>query len=81
VQWRTYTPNYRKVNVSSSADGFLRISEVYYPGWKICIDGKPVKVYRSDLAWMAVNFPKGSHTVEMFPQSLYFNKAAMVSFR
>lgn len=80
VQWRTYTPNYRKVNVSSSADGFLRISEVYYPGWKICIDGKPVKVYRSDLAWMAVNFPKGSHTVEMFPQSLYFNKAAMVSF-
>lgn len=80
VQWEKYTPNYRKVNVAANADGFLRISEVYYPGWKIRIDGKPVKVYRSDLAWMAVNFPKGNHTVEMIPQSLYLKKGAMVSF-
>jgi hypothetical protein len=80
VQWQAYTPNYRKVNVTANCDGFLRISEVYYPGWKIRVDGKPVKVYRSDLAWMAVYFPKGNHTVEMLPQSLYLKKAEMVSY-
>ena len=37
-------------------------------------------MYRSDLAWMAVNFPKGNHSVEMVPQSLYLKKASMVSF-
>ncbi|HUI91937.1 MAG TPA: hypothetical protein VLX68_06785 [Chitinivibrionales bacterium] len=80
VKWVAYTPNYRKAEVAAGVDGFLRISEVYYPGWKIRIDGTPVKIYRSDLAWMAVNFPKGSHTVEMIPQSLYLGKAEMVSY-
>lgn len=80
IQWQAYTPNYRKVSVSANGDGFLRISEVYYPGWEIRIDGKPVKIYRSDLAWMAVYFPKGTHTVEMMPQSLYLKKAEMVSY-
>ena len=80
IQWQAYTPNYRKVNVSANGDGFLRISEVYYPGWEIRIDGKQVKIYRSDLAWMAVYFPKGNHTVEMLPQSLYLKKAEIVSY-
>ena len=80
VQWKAYTPNYRKAEVSVNADGFLRISEVYYPGWEIRIDGKPAKIYRADLAWMAVNITKGSHTVEMLPHSLYLKKAEIVSY-
>jgi hypothetical protein len=80
VQWDKYTPNYRRASVSVPRDGFLRISEVYYPGWEIRIDKKPVKIYRSDLSWMAVNISPGEHLVEIMPHSLYLKKAAMVSF-
>jgi hypothetical protein len=80
VRWEKYTPNFRMAAVSVKQDGFLRISEVYYPGWEIRIDKKPVKIYRSDLSWMAVNISSGDHVVEMIPHSLYLKKAAMVSF-
>jgi hypothetical protein len=79
VTWPSYTPNYRKAEVEAGSDGFLRISEVYYPGWKVCIDGKPVKIYRADGAWMAVNLHQGRHVVEMMPRSLYFPKALRVT--
>ncbi len=80
VQWEKYTPNCRKAAVDAQADGFLRISEVYYPGWKVSIDGKPVKIYRADGAWMAVNLRRGRHVVEMMPHSLFFAKAERVTF-
>jgi hypothetical protein len=80
LQWEKYTPNYRSAKVSAQRDGFLRISEVYYPGWEIRIDKKPVPVYRADLSWMAVNITKGDHLVEMLPHSLYLKKARWVSF-
>jgi hypothetical protein len=80
VRWEKYTPNLRRAAVSVGQDGFLRISEVYYPGWEVRVDSKPVKVYRSDLSWMAINISKGDHIVEMLPHSLYLKKAEMVSF-
>jgi hypothetical protein len=80
VSWQRYTPNDRTVKVTAPRDGFLRISEVFYPGWKVSIDGKPVPVYRSDLAWMAVFLPGGEHLVEMKAHSLYLAKAQMITF-
>ena len=72
--------NDRRADVTAPRDGFLRIAEVYYPGWKVTIDGKSVPVYRADGAWMAVFIPAGSHTVAMSAHSLYFEKAVWVSF-
>ncbi|MBN1129566.1 MAG: YfhO family protein [Chitinispirillaceae bacterium] len=80
VTWQEYTPNRRSVKVTAPADGYLRISEAYYPGWKVMVDGKPVPVYRADLAWMAIPLTGGDHVVEMVPHSLYFAKAAWVTF-
>jgi hypothetical protein len=80
ITWKAYTPNFRKAVVAVPGDGFLRISEVYYPGWKVLIDKQPARIYRADLAWMAVNITKGEHTVEMMPHSLYLKKAEIVSY-
>jgi len=80
VQWTAYTPNFRKANVTVPADGFLRIAEVYYPGWQIRVDGQVTKYYRADMAWLAINITKGNHVVEMIPQSLYLKKAELVSY-
>ena len=80
ASWQRYTPNRRVVKVAAPADGFMRISEVYYPGWKVSIDGKQAPVYRSDLAWMAVFLPRGEHIVEMKARSLYLAKAQIITF-
>lgn len=79
VTWERYTPNDRRARVRTDRDGFLRISEVWYPGWEVRVDGEPVKIYRADLAWMAVYLEKGEHVVEMQPKSLYLRKASFVS--
>ena len=80
LDWEKYTPNYRKAVVETNQDGFLRISEVYYPGWEIKINGKKTEIIRADLAWMAINISKGKHTIEMRPKSLYYKKASIISF-
>lgn len=79
VHWEKYTPNYRRATVETDQDGLLRISEVYYPGWTIKIDNKPVKIFPADLSWMAVGISKGKHVVEMIPDSLYLKKCAPIS--
>jgi hypothetical protein len=79
VEWKKYTPNKRIAAVTMPADGFLRISEVYYPGWHIKVDGKPVKYYRSDMAWMAVPLKAGNYEIIMEPKSLYMGLASKVS--
>jgi len=79
VDWKKYTPNKRIAAVTMPDDGFLRISEVYYPGWRVKVDGKPVKYYRSDMAWMTVPLKAGGHEVIMEPHSLYLGFASKVS--
>lgn len=79
VSWKKYATNYRKAVVTVPENGYLRISEVYYPGWKMLLDGKPVQFFRADLAWMGIAIPAGEHTLEMQPQSLYLNRFIPVS--
>ncbi|GBU21162.1 hypothetical protein R80B4_01051 [Fibrobacteres bacterium R8-0-B4] len=79
TEWKKYTPNKRIAAVTMPGDGFLRISEVYYPGWRIKVDGAPVKYYRSDMAWMAVPLKAGSYEIIMEPKSLYMGVASKVS--
>jgi hypothetical protein len=79
VEWKKYTPNLRIASVNMPDDGFLRISEVYYPGWKISVNGSPVKYYRSDIAWMAVPLKAGDYEVTLEPKSLYLGFATTVS--
>jgi len=79
AEWKKYTPNKRIATVAMPADGFLRISEVYYPGWRIKVNGAPVKYYRSDMAWMAVPLKAGSYEIIMEPKSLYLGVASKVS--
>jgi len=78
--WEKYTPNYRRAVVTVPGDGFLRISEVYYGGWRVSVDGSPVKVYQADCAFMAVAVKQGRHTVDLWPRSLYLGKSAAVTF-
>ena len=58
-------------------DGFLVLSETYYPGWRAQVDGHPVPVLRADGVLRAVYVPAGTHHVRFtfFPMSLQVGAA------
>lgn len=52
------------IQAEMAQDGFLVLSEKYYPGWKVYVDGKREKIYKADYIMRAVYLSKGSHVVK-----------------
>ncbi len=65
------------LTVSTPADGYLVLSEVYYPGWQATVDGQPAPILRANYAFRAVRLGPGHHTVVMSfsPPSWYIGLA------
>jgi len=69
----SYRPNKVILDYVADNDAFLYVSDTYYPGWKAYLDGKETKIYRANLAFRAIEVPKGKHTVvfKYVPMSFY----------
>jgi hypothetical protein len=57
--------NSLQVNLKVGEEGFLVVSDVWYPGWKALVDGKAVPVWRGNYLFRVVPVSAGAHTVEM----------------
>ena len=68
-----YQPNALAYEVTSATGGVVVFSEIYYPGWRAYLDGKPVEHGRADYVLRAMQVPAGRHQVEFVfdPQSLH----------
>jgi uncharacterized membrane protein YfhO len=71
--------NYIKVDVDTPLDGLLYFSEEYYPAWKAYVDGKPVKIFRTDFCMRSIPVEKGKHLVEMRYESDSFKSGLTFS--
>jgi hypothetical protein len=71
VQVEFPTETQVRVHTRSAKPSFLVLSDVFYPGWKAHIDGKPTRVYQTDYIFRGVQLPPGEHTVSFSfrPQS------------
>jgi hypothetical protein len=58
-----YGANSIKVEVSAEKEGFLLLSENYFPRWNGFIDGKRTEILIADYTLRAVVVPEGKHTV------------------
>jgi len=58
-----YSYNDLTVETHSDQPGFLFLSDSYYPGWEVLVDGQPQQIYRADHMFRAVFLPPGAHTV------------------
>lgn len=65
-----YSSNRIQLTAETDRPGYLVLSEVYYPGWKAYVDGKPVPLLQGDYAFRAVYLKPGKHSVTMSFESL-----------
>lgn len=63
VQIEKYSESEVIIKASTVRDGFLVLTDAYYPGWQAFVDGEPRKIYRANYALRAVFLPKGEHTI------------------
>ena len=56
-----YENNKIEMDLSTDRDGFLVLSEIFYPGWKAYIDGKETEIYCTDYNLRGMFVPQGSH--------------------
>lgn len=55
-----------ELETTSPVDGFLVLSEIYYPaGWEATIDGEPTAIYKTNFVLRGIQVPAGEHTIRM----------------
>ena len=68
------------VQTESTTEGFLVISEVYYPlRWKAKIDGKEVKYFKTNGVIRGLIVPPGNHEIKFIYDRSSFRKGITVS--
>jgi hypothetical protein len=63
VEIVSYKPNEIIFQIEANQDGFIFLSDVYYPGWNVFIDGKKGKIYQANYAFRATPVSGGNHRV------------------
>jgi uncharacterized membrane protein YfhO len=63
AQILTYTPNTISLKTTNNGEGFLILTDIYYPTWHAYIDGKETKIYITDFTFRGIKVPAGNHKV------------------
>lgn len=58
-----YQENSVLVETDNVANGFLVLTDQYYPGWRVTIDNQPTKIYITDYTFRGILVPAGKHQI------------------
>jgi hypothetical protein len=75
----SYRPDEITLEVESEVHGFLFLSELYYPGWKALVDGKPVPILRGNYLFRVIELPRGTHSVQFYYAPLTIKMGIAIS--
>lgn len=79
VAFAARQPERFTLDVTTPQDGYLVLSENYYPGWRAAVDGQPTEILRANLTLRAIALRAGQHRVEMWYDPLSFKLGAAIS--
>lgn len=65
-----YSENKIIISTENRGNGFLILTDSFYPTWNVKIDGINAKIYRADFNFRGVLIPKGLHTIEFYDSLL-----------
>ena len=66
-----FAANHLEVTVTTPVEGYLVVSDMFYPGWVVTVDGEPRPVLQANYCFRAVRVEAGEHRVrfEFRPRS------------
>lgn len=67
------------VRVQAEADGYLVLTDAWYPGWRARVDSQESPLLRADLLFRAVYLPAGAHLVEFSYTPRSFHVGLLIS--
>ena len=73
------SPNHIEVIIDAKHNGWLFISDAWYPGWRVYIDNKRSELYRANYLFRGVKIETGKHTLKMVYRPLSFYIGATIS--
>jgi hypothetical protein len=76
VEFISESNNRLALQVKTSEDCLLVLSDTYYPGWKALVDGKKTNLYRADYTFRAIPLNAGTHRVDFVYDPLSFKLGA-----
>jgi len=59
----TYRPDEVVIRSTAATPGFLVLSDTYYPGWRVTVDGRERPLLRANYTMRAVQLEAGAHEV------------------
>ncbi len=74
-----YTNNEIRIDATTSHDGILVLSEIFYPGWRAYIDGVETEIYRTDYNLRGMFVRAGQHKVEVRFEPATFRNGMWIS--
>lgn len=75
-----YSPHRISVDVKNDGDGFLILSDLYYPGWKVYVDGREERIYRAYTFLRGVFLKKGEHRVQFLFEPFSYRVGKIITF-
>jgi hypothetical protein len=79
VSVMSHSANRLTLEVDPSCRGLLVVSEIYYPGWEVFVDGKKKEILKTNLIMRGVMLEGGQKRVEFRFRSESFLKGATIS--
>jgi hypothetical protein len=61
-----YSENEVAIETKNKGDGFLILTDSFYPTWKASIDNNLTKIYLSDYNFRGIVVPSGNHTIKFY---------------
>ena len=79
VEFISETNNRLSLRVEAKTESILVLSDTYYPGWKVFVDGRKERILRANYNFRAVPLSKGIHQVEFRYDPVSFKLGAGLS--
>jgi hypothetical protein len=79
VEFISESNNRLSLRVEAETESILVLSDTFYPGWKVFVDGRKERILRANYNFRAVSLSKGVHQVEFVYAPLSFKLGAGLS--
>jgi hypothetical protein len=79
VEFISESNNRLHLKVRATENLLLVLSDTYYPGWKVFVNGKEVKIYRANYNFRAIPVETGEHEIKFIYDPISFKIGSLLS--